>query len=155
VIDALGRATVVLVTGETRCVHATRMAHRAGETLPYADDGRWNHRPRPSVGYWRRGGGPRGNRDGTALGAVVEAFDIRPTAKDKVQSFGATFVGVALEEAVATPEGCAREVSEAVRPGELEVLMAHILRADVVIATAQMPGKRGERLILGGHAAIC
>jgi NAD(P) transhydrogenase subunit alpha len=81
------------------------------------------------------------------LGAVVEAFDIRPAAKDEVQSLGAVFVGVTLEETAATPEGYAREVSEAVRRREHEVLAAHVRRADVVITTAQVPGKRAPLLV--------
>ena len=81
------------------------------------------------------------------LGAVVEAFDIRASAKDEVQSLGASFVGMTLEEAVATPEGYAREVSEAGRRREHEALMAHVRRADVVIATAQVPGKKAPLLV--------
>jgi NAD(P) transhydrogenase subunit alpha len=52
-----------------------------------------------------------------------------------------------LEEAVATPDGYAREVSEAVRRREHEALMAHVRRADVVIATAQVPGKKAPLLV--------
>ena len=43
---------------------------------------------------------------------MVEAFDIRPSAKDGVQSLEATQAGVAIEEETATPEGYARKVSE-------------------------------------------
>jgi NAD(P) transhydrogenase subunit alpha len=78
---------------------------------------------------------------------VVEAFDIRPAAKDEVQSLGAVFVGVTLEETAATPEGSAREVSEALKTREHEVLLAHVRRADVVIATAQVPGKKAPLLV--------
>jgi NAD(P) transhydrogenase subunit alpha len=81
------------------------------------------------------------------LGAVVEAFDIRPAAKEEVHSLGATFVGVLLEEPTATPEGYAREVSEAVRRREHEILGERVRRADAVIATAQVPGKPAPLLI--------
>jgi NAD(P) transhydrogenase subunit alpha len=81
------------------------------------------------------------------LGAVVEAFDIRPAAKDEVQSLGAIFVEVPLEEEAATTEGYAREVSEAARRREHELLMAHVRRSDVVITTAQVPGKKAPVLV--------
>jgi NAD(P) transhydrogenase subunit alpha len=81
------------------------------------------------------------------LGAVVEAFDIRAAAREEVHSLGATFVGLPLEESTATPEGYAREVSEAVRQREHELLRELVRRADVVIATAQVPGKPAPVLI--------
>jgi NAD(P) transhydrogenase subunit alpha len=81
------------------------------------------------------------------LGAVVEAFDIRPGAKDEVQSLGATFIGMPIEEEAATPEGYAREVSEAARRREHEIIAQHVRRADVVITTAQVPGKRAPLLV--------
>ena len=81
------------------------------------------------------------------LGAVVEAFDIRPAVREEVQSVGATFVGVELEEETATEGGYAKDVSAASRQREQEVLHAHIQRADIVITTAQVPGKRAPLLV--------
>ncbi|HXH10647.1 MAG TPA: Re/Si-specific NAD(P)(+) transhydrogenase subunit alpha [Alphaproteobacteria bacterium] len=81
------------------------------------------------------------------LGAVVEAFDIRPAARDEVQSLGATFIELRLEEEAATSEGYAREVSEAATRRVHEVLAQHARRADVVITTAQVPGKRAPVLL--------
>lgn len=80
------------------------------------------------------------------LGAVVEAFDIRPAVREEVQSLGATFIGMALE-ASSTAEGYAREVSALTQQREHEIIAQHIARADVVITTAQVPGKRAPVLV--------
>ncbi|MFQ5838938.1 MAG: Re/Si-specific NAD(P)(+) transhydrogenase subunit alpha [Thermoplasmata archaeon] len=81
------------------------------------------------------------------LGAVVEAFDIRPAVKEEVQSLGATFVEVELEEETEGEGGYAREVSEAARQRERELLADHIAGSDVVITTALVPGRRAPVLI--------
>src|SRR5690606_25805644 len=80
------------------------------------------------------------------LGAVVQAFDIRPAAKEQVESLGATFVGLTLEEAE-DAGGYAKEVSEDVEKKEQELLTRLVAEADVVITTAQVPGKPAPRLI--------
>ncbi|MBI4542461.1 MAG: Re/Si-specific NAD(P)(+) transhydrogenase subunit alpha [Gemmatimonadetes bacterium] len=80
------------------------------------------------------------------LGAVVQAFDIRPAAKQEVESLGATFVGLTLEEA-ADQSGYAREVSEDVKRREHELLARLVADADVVITTALVPGKAAPVLI--------
>jgi NAD(P) transhydrogenase subunit alpha len=81
------------------------------------------------------------------LGAIVEAFDIRPAAREEVQSLGAAFVGVELEEATASESGYAQDVSAASRQREQEVLYQHVQRADIVITTAQVPGKPAPLLV--------
>jgi NAD(P) transhydrogenase subunit alpha len=81
------------------------------------------------------------------LGAVVEAFDIRPAVREEVQSLGATFVGVELQEATEGMGGYAPEVSEVARQHEQETLRQHVQNADVVITAAQVPGKRAPRLL--------
>jgi H+-translocating NAD(P) transhydrogenase subunit alpha len=81
------------------------------------------------------------------LGAVVEAFDIRPAVREEVQSLGATFVGVELAEAVGTAEGYARAVSAVAQQREQEILRQHVQRADVVITTAHVPGKPAPLLV--------
>ncbi|MCS7031426.1 MAG: Re/Si-specific NAD(P)(+) transhydrogenase subunit alpha [Gloeomargarita sp. SKYG116] len=81
------------------------------------------------------------------LGAVVEAFDIRPQVKEEVQSLGAKFVEVALEEAVEGGGGYARDVSEASKEKSRQLISDHVARADVVITTAQVPGKRAPLLV--------
>lgn len=80
------------------------------------------------------------------LGAVVEGFDIRPAVKEQVESLGATFVGLALEEAE-TAGGYAKEVDEEMRRREQEIIHARVREADAVITTAVVPGKRAPVLI--------
>jgi NAD(P) transhydrogenase subunit alpha len=81
------------------------------------------------------------------LGAVVEAFDIRPVVKEEVESLGATFVEVELEEETEAEGGYAKEVSEEAKRREREILAEHIASSDVVITTAQVPGKRAPVLV--------
>ncbi len=80
------------------------------------------------------------------LGAVVQAFDIRPAAREQVESLGATFVGMPLEDAE-DARGYAREVGEDVGRRIREVLARPVAEADVVITTAQVPGKPAPTLV--------
>ncbi|MES1022513.1 Re/Si-specific NAD(P)(+) transhydrogenase subunit alpha [Gloeocapsa sp. BRSZ] len=81
------------------------------------------------------------------LGAVVEAFDIRPAVKEEVQSLGAKFVEVQLNEDTVADGGYAKEVSEAAKQRTQEVVAEHIKQSDVVITTAQVPGKKAPLLV--------
>jgi NAD(P) transhydrogenase subunit alpha len=81
------------------------------------------------------------------LGAVVAGYDIRPAAAEQVQSLGATFVGGPVEQAAEAAGGYAGEVGEATRSRPLAALAPHVAAADIVIATAQVPGKPAPRLI--------
>ncbi|NJL35630.1 MAG: Re/Si-specific NAD(P)(+) transhydrogenase subunit alpha [Leptolyngbyaceae cyanobacterium SM1_4_3] len=81
------------------------------------------------------------------LGAVVEAFDIRPAVKEEVQSLGAKFVEVKLEEDTVATGGYAKEVSEAAKQRSREVVTEHVRQSDVVITTAQVPGKKAPLLV--------
>lgn len=81
------------------------------------------------------------------LGAVVEAFDIRPAVKEEVQSLGAKFVEVKLEEETVAAGGYAKEISEASKQRTQEVVTEHIKNADIVITTAQVPGKKAPILV--------
>ncbi|ALF55916.1 NAD(P) transhydrogenase subunit alpha [Nostoc piscinale CENA21] len=81
------------------------------------------------------------------LGAVVEAFDIRPAVKEEVQSLGAKFVEVKLDEETTAAGGYAKEISEASKQRTQEVLTEHIKNADVVITTAQVPGRKAPLLV--------
>ncbi len=87
------------------------------------------------------------------LGAVVEAFDIRPAVKEEVQSLGAKFVEVTLEEETATAGGYAKEVSEDAKQRTQQVIAEHVARADIVITTAQVPGKRAPLLVTADMVA--
>ncbi len=81
------------------------------------------------------------------LGAVVEAFDIRPAVKEEVQSLGAKFVEVKLDEETVAAGGYAKEISEASKQRTQEVVAEHIKNSDVVITTAQVPGRQAPRLV--------
>lgn len=81
------------------------------------------------------------------LGAVVEAFDIRPAVKEEVQSLGAKFVEVKLEEETVAAGGYAKEVSEVAKQRTQEAIAEHVKLSDVVITTAQVPGRQAPRLV--------
>lgn len=81
------------------------------------------------------------------LGAIVEAFDIRPDVKEEVQSLGAKFVEVKLDEDTVAADGYAKEISEASKQRTQEVVAEHVKNADVVITTAQVPGKKAPLLV--------
>jgi NAD/NADP transhydrogenase alpha subunit len=79
------------------------------------------------------------------LGAIVEAYDVRAPTKEQVQSLGAKFLesGVRAEGV----GGYARELTEEEKNEQQKLLAEHIAKADVVIATAAVPGKRAPRII--------
>jgi H+-translocating NAD(P) transhydrogenase subunit alpha len=81
------------------------------------------------------------------LGAIVEAFDIRPAVKEEVQSLGAKFVEVPLDEDTVADNGYAKEVSAAAQAKTQQTIAEHVKTADVVITTAQVPGKKAPLLI--------
>jgi H+-translocating NAD(P) transhydrogenase subunit alpha len=80
------------------------------------------------------------------LGARVKGFDIRPAAAEQVESLGAQFVGITLDEAE-TKGGYAKEVTEDQQKQEHELLHKLCVEADVVITTAQVPGRKAPVLI--------
>ena len=82
------------------------------------------------------------------LGAVVSAFDIRPAAAEQVQSLGATFVASELVSKEAeTAGGYAKEQSTTDQERTLAAIGSHIPGMDLVITTAQIPGRPAPRLI--------
>jgi NAD(P) transhydrogenase subunit alpha len=80
------------------------------------------------------------------LGAVVSATDIRPAAKGEIESLGAKFVGVVKEDA-ATAGGYAKELSDEDKRQQAEMVAKHIAGQDLVITTAQIPGRPAPRLV--------
>jgi NAD(P) transhydrogenase subunit alpha len=81
------------------------------------------------------------------LGALVSAFDVRPVVKEQVESLGATFLVMPLAEQTETAGGYAKALSEDAHRQELEFVGRHVKEADIVITTAQIPGKPAPRLI--------
>jgi NAD(P) transhydrogenase subunit alpha len=82
------------------------------------------------------------------LGAVVEAFDIRPAVKEQVESLGAKFVEVPIEEdKTESKGGYAKELSDRNKEKQREVIHQHVKKSDIVISTAQIPGRPAPLLI--------
>ncbi len=87
------------------------------------------------------------------LGAIVSAFDVRPAVKEQVQSLGATFLEMAIEEHAETAGGYAKELSEETHRKELAFLAGAAKDADIVITTAAIPGKKAPILITAAAVA--
>jgi NAD(P) transhydrogenase subunit alpha len=84
------------------------------------------------------------------LGAVVEAYDVRPAVKDQIQSLGARFVELPLETAAAEDRGgYAKAQDETFYRRQRELLAKVVADSDVVIGTAAVPGKKAPVLVTG------
>lgn len=82
------------------------------------------------------------------LGAVVEAFDIRPAVKEQVESLGATFVEVPdLDDESETEGGYAKELAEDEQERQRQVIHEHAKKSDIIITTALIPGKPAPLLV--------
>jgi H+-translocating NAD(P) transhydrogenase subunit alpha len=86
---------------------------------------------------------------GTArrLGAIVSGYDVRPASKGEVESLGATFIDLTSVGEAAGAGGYARELTAGERQAQQDELAAHIARHDVIITTAQVPGRRPPLLV--------
>ena len=84
------------------------------------------------------------------LGAVVQAFDVRPAVKEQVESLGAKFLEIETVAEAETAGGYAKELSEEQSRRNREVIHGAAVRADVVITTALIPGKPAP-LLIGGE----
>ncbi|MXP62253.1 Re/Si-specific NAD(P)(+) transhydrogenase subunit alpha [Roseomonas sp. M0104] len=86
---------------------------------------------------------------GRRLGGRVSATDVRPAAKEEIKSLGASFVGVENDEMAQaqTAGGYAKEMSEDYRRKQAEVIAAAVARADVVICTALVQGRKAPTLL--------
>jgi H+-translocating NAD(P) transhydrogenase subunit alpha len=81
------------------------------------------------------------------LGAIVSATDVRPAAKEEIKSLGATFVGVEDEETAGQTGAYAREMSEAFRQKQAELMASTIAKNDLVICTALVMGRRAPVIV--------
>lgn len=86
---------------------------------------------------------------GTArrLGAVVEVTDIRPETKEEVESLGGKFISFDTGNGVKIEGGYVKEAGEDVLTRQREILKKHLAQADVVITTAQVPGRKAPVLV--------
>jgi len=83
------------------------------------------------------------------LGAVVTATDVRPAAKEQVESLGAKFIAVEDEEfkQAETAAGYAKEMSKEYQAKQAALVAEHIKKQDIIVTTALIPGRPAPRLI--------
>ena len=89
------------------------------------------------------------------LGGVVTATDVRPATKEQVESLGAKFLAVEDEEfrQAQTVGGYAKEMSPAYQAKQAALVSKHLMRQDIVITTALVPGRAAPRLITAEQVA--
>ncbi len=83
------------------------------------------------------------------LGAIVSATDVRPAAKEQVESLGAKFIAVEDEEfkQAETSGGYAKEMSDEYKKKQADLVAEHVKNQDIVITTALIPGRPAPKLI--------
>jgi H+-translocating NAD(P) transhydrogenase subunit alpha len=93
--------------------------------------------------------GPQAIATARRLGAVVTATDVRPAAKEQVQSLGAKFIAVEDEEfkQAETAGGYAKEMSKDYQAKQAALVADHVKKQDIVVTTALIPGRPAPRLI--------
>ena len=79
------------------------------------------------------------------LGAMVEAYDVRPAAEEQVESLGAKFLSLDVDASASG--GYARELTAEEREGERALIADHVATSDAVITTAAIPGRRAPLLL--------
>lgn len=93
---------------------------------------------------------------GTAnsLGAIVKAFDTRLEVAEQIQSMGAEFLSVDIEEDGATASGYSKVMSKEFIEAEMALFKQQAAEVDIIITTAQIPGREAPKLILKDHVAV-
>lgn len=87
------------------------------------------------------------------LGAIVSATDVRPAAKEEIRSLGAAFVGVEDAETAQQTGAYAKEMSEAFRQKQAELMAATVAKNDLVICTALVMGRRAPVIVTAAMVA--
>jgi NAD(P) transhydrogenase subunit alpha len=82
------------------------------------------------------------------LGAIVKAFDTRKEVREQIQSMGAQFITVNIDEDGSTASGYSKEMSQAFIDAEMSLFRKEAKEVDIIITTAQIPGKKAPKLIL-------
>jgi NAD(P) transhydrogenase subunit alpha len=92
---------------------------------------------------------------GTArrLGAVVSAYDVRPNTRDEAKSLGAKFIELTSVGSAAGEGGYARQLTAEEQDAQQAELAGHIARHDIVITTAQVPGRRPPLMVTADAVA--
>lgn len=86
-----------------------------------------------------------------SLGAIVRAFDTRKEVAEQIESMGATFLTVEIEEDGATASGYSKEMSKEFIEAEMKLFLEQAKEVDIVITTAQIPGKPAPKLWMDYH----
>ena len=81
------------------------------------------------------------------MGAIVRAFDVRPAVKEQVESMGAEFLTVDIQEDGSTAEGYAKEMSKEFIEAEMKLFHEQAKDVDIIITTALIPGQKAPILI--------
>ncbi len=81
------------------------------------------------------------------MGAIVSATDVRPAAKEEIKSLGATFVGVEDEETAGQTGAYAKEMSDAFRRKQAELMAATIAKNDLIVTTALLMGRKAPTIV--------
>lgn len=89
-----------------------------------------------------------------SLGAIVRAFDTRKEVAEQIESMGAQFLTVEIEEDGATASGYSKEMSKEFIAAEMALFKAQAAEVDIIITTAQIPGKPAPKLVLEDHVAV-
>lgn len=87
------------------------------------------------------------------LGAIVSATDVRPAAKEEIKSLGATYVGVEDAETAAQTGAYAKEMSDAFRQKQAELMATTVAKNDIVICTALVMGRKAPTIVTSAMVA--
>lgn len=88
-----------------------------------------------------------------SLGAIVRAFDTRKEVAEQIESMGATFLTVEIDEDGATSTGYSKEMSKEFIEAEMKLFSEQAKEVDIVITTAQIPGRPAPKLWMDYHVA--
>lgn len=86
-----------------------------------------------------------------SLGAIVRAFDTRKEVEEQIESMGAQFLTVEIEEDGATSSGYSKVMSEAYIKAEMDLFLEQAKDVDIIITTAQIPGREAPKLLMDYH----
>lgn len=86
-----------------------------------------------------------------SLGAIVRAFDTRKEVAEQIASMGATFLTVQIDEDGATSSGYSKEMSPEFIEAEMKLFLEQAKEVDIIITTAQIPGRQAPQLIMDYH----
>jgi NAD(P) transhydrogenase len=81
------------------------------------------------------------------MGAIVRAFDVRPVCKEQVESMGATFLEVDIEEDGSGAGGYAKEMSDEYKEAQRKMMLEQAADVDIIITTALIPGRKAPILV--------